>query len=358
MKIKSAILFLSVFFLYLPLAGAPQISTERINFQHRAIGKAAWEQIYVVSLIYPHVPHTVQSGEILTRMQQKYRKNQVNIIVLMPSTNDNISKFASDYPEFDFTVVPDPEFKYLSRLYKRQKTFPQTGIFNNAGKLLWSGDPLDLPMMLKIIIDKKYSEREEIRISALNSGLQAALRTGNPDLIGKAADQILALRPEQLSAVNAKAYSLEIARDSEGLKKFFQDRIKRYPKAPENYFMLLEASLRIAELANTAPQTARSFIQAFPADVESINAVAWSLLNRAPFDAQAFAVVRDCCNILQKSPEKATGKILMTQALFAYRCCKLPEARQLAKQAAAKAVNAQEKLFIKNFSEYLNMIER
>ena len=45
-------------------------SNERINFQYRAIGKAAWERIYVVSLIYPNVSHTVKSGEILTRMQK------------------------------------------------------------------------------------------------------------------------------------------------------------------------------------------------------------------------------------------------------------------------------------------------
>ena len=214
-------------------------------------------------------------------------------------------------------------------------------------------------MMLKLITGKKYSERTEIRIAALSSSLQAALRTGDPNLIGQAADQILALRPEQLSAVTAKAYSLEIAGDIAGLEKFFNDRIKRFPQVQENYFMLLEASLRLHPLAATAPQTAKSFIQNFPNEFESISAIAWTLLNNAPFDAAALAVVSDACAILQKAPAASvSGKILTTRALFAYRSCKLQEALNLLRQAYERTGNAQEKAFVKNMLEYLKAVEK
>lgn len=336
------------------------VSTEPIPFNAKAEGREAWSRIYAVSLIYLNVDYTVKSAELLSKLQKDFADKNVTVYALIPDSGNAIKEFARANKNLDFTVKQDTDLKIASRLYKRttQQGFPECGIFNHSGKLLWAGNPLDLEMMLKKITSGKYSEREEIRISALNTGLQAALRSGDPKIIGQAADQILAIRPEQLSAVNAKAYSLEIAGDAAGLEKFFRSRIARFPAETVNYLMLLEASLRIPELNQQIPVLAKEFINKFPDDVDNINAVAWSLLNNAPFNAEAFKVVCLAGKLLQSHPRAAnSSRILATRALIAYRKCDLAKAITLVKRAMAQAGSINEKNMLATLEKYFNQVQ-
>ena len=336
------------------------VSTEPIPLKYRAEGREAWSRIYVISLIYPKVGYTVKSAELLSKLQKEFAGKSVTVYALIPDSGNAIKEFAEANSNLTFTVKPDPELKTTRRLYQRSAAqgFPECGIFNYAGKLLWSGNPLDLEMMLKKITSGKYSEREEIRISALDSSLQAALRSGDPKIIGQAADQLLTLRPEQLSAVNAKAYSLEIAGDVAGLEKFFRGRIQKFPDEPVNYLMLLEAALRIPELNGQLPLLAEEFIKKFPDDIENINAVAWSLLNNAPFDAAAFAVVCKAGKLLQAHPRAAnSSRVLATRALIAYRQCDLDKAITLVKRAIAQAGSIKEKNMLTGLEKYFNQVK-
>ena len=348
--------------LFLLLAGAfapaATVSLEPIPFKPRAEAYEAWSRFYVVSLIYLKVDYTVKSAELLSRLQKEFADKNVTVYALIPDSINAVKEFAEANSNLNFTVKPDPDLKTARGLYKRTNRYPECGIFNHSGKLLWSGNPLDVEMMLKKITAGKYSEREEIRISALDSSLQAALHSGDPRIIGQAADQLLAVRPEQLSAVNAKAYSLEIARDAGGLEKFFRGRIQKFPAEPVNYLMLLEASLRIPELSSKTPALAQEFISKFPEDVDNINAVAWSLLNNAPYDAEAFSAACQAGRILQKHPRAAnSSRVLATRALIAYRQCDLGKAITLIKRAQAQAVSRNEKNMLSGLEKYFNRVK-
>ncbi len=339
------------------LWSAPQIGrTADIRFDYRATGNAAWEKLHVIAVIYPQMPFSVQAGAILTELQKQY-KNNVEFFVLLPVNTERVRKFAATHPEFDFTLASDVDLKFLRKLLgRKQDSFFQTSIFNNAGKLLWSGDPADLSMMLKRINEKKYSEREEIRIAALTSSLQAALRSGNAKVIGEAADEILRLRPEQVSAVNAKAYSLELSGNIAGLEKFYRSRIKRFPDDKGNYLALLEAATRLSQLNRTAPEIAGEFIQRFPADKENINTVLWSLLNAMPYDKNVLKCAVENEKLLTQTSglnAHTSGRMLMTRALIAYRRNRGSEALQLARQALQKTSSPGEKAFVENFIEYI-----
>lgn len=332
--------------------------TSDIKFDYRATGSSAWAKIYVITVIYPQMPFSVRAGEILTDLARQYKEKNVEFFALLPVASERVQVFAKQHPEFDFTLASDVDLSFLRKLLGRKQTsFFQVNIFNQAGKLLWSGEPVDLAMMLKRITTKKYSEQEEVRFSALTSSLQAALRSGNAKLIGEAADEILRLRPEQISAVNAKAYSLELAGDIAGLEKFYRERIKRYPEEKGNYFTLINAACRLRQLNDIAPEIADEFIKKFPADINNVNAVLWSLLNDLPYNARALKVVLKWEKLLQAVPEKsATAPILMTRALLASRCGNIADAVKLCQQAIAKAPTRDAKRFPREFLEYLQTI--
>ena len=341
------------------LFAAPQIGRTRdIKFNYRAMGSAAWEKTYVISVIYPQVPYSVRAGAILTSLKNQYKDKNAEFFALLPVKPETLEKFAANHPEFDFTLISDTDLKYMRKLLgSKQTTFFQTSIFNNAGKLLWCGETVDLPMMLKRIINKQYSEREEAQFSALTSSLQAALRSGSAKVISDAADEILRRRPEQISAVNAKAYSFELAGDIAGLEKFYRERIKRYPEEKANYFTLINTACRIAAMNSAAPEIADQVMSKFPADTDNLNAVMWTLLNRLPYNAEALKVVLKWEKLLNNLPENsATAQVLMTRSLLASRRGRINEAITLCEKAVSKAVSEEAKTFPKQFLEYLKAI--
>ena len=353
--ILCAVMLLCVFLLPAePLHG----KTSDIKFNYRATGSAAWEKLYVIAVIYPQMPFSVRTGELMSDLKQQYKDKNVGFYALLPIDNDKLQAFAKEHSELDITLASDVDLKFLRKLLgRKQENFFQTSIFNYAGKLLWSGEAVDLDMMLKRITNKQYSEREEVRLSALTNSLQAALRSGNARIIGEAADEILRLRPEQISAVNAKAYSLELAGNINGLAKFYQERLKRYPEEKGSYFTLINAACRLPQLNSLAAVTADEFIKKFPGDINNVNAVLWSLLNELPYDASSLKIALKWEKLLQAVPEKSvTAPILVTRALLASRCGKFADAIKLCQKAVSKAANNEAAAFPKQFLEYLRTI--
>ena len=331
--------------------------TSDIKFDYRATGSSAWQKLHVVAVIYPQMPFSVRAGAVLTALKAEYKDKNVEFFALLPVKQDKVKNFALQHPELDITLVGDVNLQFLRKLLgRKQQSFFQTSIFNHAGKLLWSGDTADLAMMLERITSGKYSEREEIRVAALTSSLQAALRSGSAKVISDAADEILQLRPEQVSAVNAKAYSLELAGNIEGLEKFYRQRMERFPENRGNYLALLQAACRIGQLNDKAPEIAGKFISKFPDDQANINAVLWSLLNNLPYSKNALQCAVRYEKYLTCDPAvnpSLAGRLLMTRALIAYRRCRGAEALKLAKASRSITTSAAEKLFVEKFIEYL-----
>ena len=294
----------------------------------------------------------------MQKLKQDFAGSNVELLAILHCGKAEAEKFASCHPEFDFAMSYDEDLAGLRKLLQNSgDSFNQASIFNYSGKLLWSGDPVDLPLLLKLITTQKYNERDEIRIGVHYSELQTALRSGSAKLIGQAADKILELRSEQLSAVNAKAYSLEMTGDHRQLEAFFRSRIKRFPDAPENYIMLIEAALRNPPITAIIPEIAQEFIKNCPDDSENINALAWSLLNNLPFNTQALETAGKAVGLLQKSAIADQSNVLATRALLAYRKCDLALALELITKAQAGAVSNSEKAFlqeIKNYFEHLS----
>ena len=90
------------------LFAAPQIGRTRdIKFNYRAMGSAAWEITYVISVIYPQVPYSVRAGAILTSLKNQYKDKNAEFFALLPVKPETLEKFAANHPEFDFTLISD-----------------------------------------------------------------------------------------------------------------------------------------------------------------------------------------------------------------------------------------------------------
>lgn len=349
------ILLLSVSSLLLAAQTKVSPGLSELKFDTSASGRDAWSRLYAMAVIYPDLLYSVKAGEILTEIKQK-NPQTVEVFGIVPGSLEEVQKFAKQQKSLQLTLCADKNLTETIKLLG--KNFQQSAIFNYSGKLLWAGEAIDLPMMIERIKSGKYSEREEIRIAALVSALQASLRSGNPRMINQSADMVLNVRPEQISAVNAKAFALESSGDIAALEKFFNDRIKRFPQEKSNYFMLIESAFRNPQMSKTAAETALEYFKNFPQDYRGINAICWSLITKQPLDAQALAAACAGEELLTKSPLVEDSRILTTRSLIAYKKCHLLRAIAYGRQALFAAQNANDKAFIADLLKYYDQVRK
>lgn len=315
------------------------------------------DKLFVVTALYRNLPFSVNSGAMLGKLQRQYRQAGVRIFGVFGDDGATVRAFAARHPEFDFTLCADPSFRTFTALTGGDaNAFSRATIVNEDGKTLWSGDPVDLAMMLEHITKDRYSESEEARLAELNTALQAALRSGESSLIEQAADKILAVRPEQISALNAKAFALENRRDYASLGAFLKRRVRRHPAMPEAWYMLIDLSCRVPLLANELPEAVRGFFRQFPDNAEGKIAVVWNLLNNAPQQSLPLILASEGLSELARQeaaiPGSARSRYLAARALYSCRTGDLDAAIRDSEEAVAAAGSEAEKVYLKTFLEY------
>ena len=350
---------LSFLFPALLLSAAPEVieGPAPIPAQNRNSTRGRTDKLFVVTALYRNLPFSVNSGAMLGKLQRQYRQAGVQIFGVFGDDKATVRKFAEEHPEFDFTLCADPSFQTFVKLTGGDaNAFSRATIVNEDGKTLWSGDPVDLAMMLERITKDRYSESEEARLAELNTVLQAALRSGEPGLIEQAADKVLAVRPEQISALNAKAFALENRRDYAALGAFLKKRVRRYPAMPEAWYMLIDLACRVPQLANELPEAVRGFFRQFPGDAEGKIAVVWNLLNNAPQQSMPLILasegLADLAGREAAVPAAARSRYLAARALYSCRIGDFEAAIRDSEEAIAAAGSEGEKAYLKTFLEY------
>jgi hypothetical protein len=77
------------------------------------------------------------------------------------------------------------------------------------GKIVWKGVPQELDTVIRDIQSGKFSFDSQLKLEVLHKDLQNAIQTGLPSVIIATADRILALRPDDQIAIQAKLFVFE-----------------------------------------------------------------------------------------------------------------------------------------------------
>ena len=79
----------------------------------------------------------------------------------------------------------------------------------DGGKIVWKGVPQELENVIRDIQSGKFSFDSQLKIEILHKDLQNAIQTGLPSVILATADKVLALRPDDQIAIQAKLFVFE-----------------------------------------------------------------------------------------------------------------------------------------------------
>ena len=77
------------------------------------------------------------------------------------------------------------------------------------GKIVWKGVPQELDTVIRDIQSGKFSFDSQLKLEVMHKDLQNAIQTGLPSVIIATADKILALRPDDQIAIQAKLFVFE-----------------------------------------------------------------------------------------------------------------------------------------------------
>ena len=77
------------------------------------------------------------------------------------------------------------------------------------GKIVWKGVPQELENVIRDVQSGKFGFDSQLKIEILHKDLQNAIQTGLPSVILATADKVLALRPDDQIAIQAKLFVFE-----------------------------------------------------------------------------------------------------------------------------------------------------
>ncbi len=82
-------------------------------------------------------------------------------------------------------------------------------IVADDGKIVWKGVPQELETVIRDLQSGKFSFDSQLKLEVMHKDLQNAIQTGLPSVIIATADKILALRPDDQIAIQAKLFVYE-----------------------------------------------------------------------------------------------------------------------------------------------------
>lgn len=115
---------------------------------------------------------------------------------------------ALDLTKFRMPVYGDDKGEVYSEFAGAEVVIP-FAIVADGGKIVWKGAPQELDTVIRDIQSGKFSFESQLKLELLHKDLQNAIRAGLPSVIVSHADNILALRPDDQIAIQAKLFVLE-----------------------------------------------------------------------------------------------------------------------------------------------------
>ncbi|MCE9637646.1 MAG: TlpA family protein disulfide reductase [Planctomycetes bacterium] len=169
------------------------------------------------------IPHL---GEV----QAKYADKGLRIIGVSTEKPEEVRKFVADKtPEFKYTVAVD-NLQNTSAAYMQAvgaQGIPHAFIIDKSGALAWHGHPTQMDAVLEKVVAGTFDMAKAKSTAEKRKEMFRQLPTRDPDLIGPAADAVLATDPGNEEATNIRVQIWRMKDDSAGYRKWCADLVAK-----------------------------------------------------------------------------------------------------------------------------------
>jgi len=265
--------------------------------------------------------------------------NKVRFAAVTPDSETDAKALLARRTDFDLALGIDTTRKVTPKYLGSSRMFPMAFLTDDSGKIIWSGEVVDLGETLRKCFDGSFDPSAQRKIAPLLDELQTLLSGDNETRMRRTVDAIFQLEPGQPSALRLRCFVLESSNRAPEALALIRSQIARAPKIPRLYIEALNLIARNPGLDAQTTPVIEAYAKAVTANPDSDNQLAWLLLTRREESPEAlksakFLIGRAASQLKPDASGALRGSCLNTQALLAYRLGHVSEAARLQSEAA------------------------
>ncbi len=259
--------------------------------------------------------------------------------VVTPDSEQDVKELLKRRTDFDLSFGVDTKRELTPAYLGANRLLPMAFLVGRDGKILWSGEAIDLGEALEKALNGTLNRSAQQKIAPLLEELQTLLTGDNETKMRRTVDAIFRLEPGQPSTLRIRNFVLESnGRAGEALE-LTRAQIAQAPKQARLYVEALNLIARNPALDAQTDGVVKAYHAAITNDPDVDNQIARLLLERREYSAEslknaAILVARAKSLLTVNSSGALRGACLNTQAQLAYRLGKITEAIALQEQAS------------------------
>lgn len=243
------------------------------------------------------------SSDRLIRILEHTRlanRGKLLVAVVTPDAEYDAKLFMKRHPDVRVRMIIDSERKVTPLFMAGSMLYPMAFLYDADGKILWSGEAVDLPEMMESAVNGRIDAARQRKIALLLDEMQQRMRTGEERPLRQTAEKIFSLDPANPSALRMRLFSLENQGNISGAWELVNARIKAAPGKLRLYYTAIDLMRRHRELQKMLPQLTEQFVKSastpgeliafgeallmnFPENASAVESVVKIISDKAPF---------------------------------------------------------------------------
>lgn len=298
------------------------------------------EKVYLIDFWATWCQPSCMSLKHMSALQKRYGAKGLLVAAISSEDEKSVSEFLSKQAPFSCSVGVDSGRATDALYMQDQPEMPAVFLVGKDGRLVWKGHPANLEFILKRYLEGKFSSEDAKRLLTFKGQAVAAIEKKALNELIEATDRLLEINPMDEETVRLRlAIYKERKQDREAIE--FLDRlIEIAPSEPSLCFNKLQMLMDRPEAER--PQLrefAGGMIERFKDDSETLNNLAWTLVDEADFgDAQLDLALKAATMAVEKLPADVDstqrGATLDTLARVSYCVGLLDKAVELQEKSA------------------------
>ncbi len=300
------------------------------------------------------------SLRLLAQARRDFAKSGLATAAFISADDKDAPSVAAKFANGPCSFAIDDKGATKALYLGSEAVLPALFLVGADGKIVWQGSPTDLFFILKRHLDGKFSAADARKVQALRKEIASAIAAKSLDKALEPGDALLEILPADYETVKLRLSMYDAKKNSSEAQGFLSRLIEKAPEEPCLHFWKLELMLRSEPKASSAElaKFASLMIERFKDDPETLNNLAWTLVDEAAFGdaplAEAFKASSMSVALLSASEYAAINKAvgLDTFARLHYSLGLLDKAVELQAQACDEAKDGDDAAQFKKLLDY------
>lgn len=289
-------------------------------------------KLSVAVFILCRAPQAMPTVMMLESLAARYGKN-INIAIITPDSADDLKTLLNEVPVKRISAGVDSERKLTANFMAGSPLYPMAFVSDYEGKILWSGEAVDLGEMVSRRFEGKFNAEAARKISPLLDELHVCMRNNDDRKMNNLVREILSYEPGNAAALRLRLFSLEQRNRTFEAWQLIYGELEKSPDIPRLYFTALDLITGDRRLAGQLEKVLVSFERNI-SDAEHRALMAYTLCERISYNITALKMADKLLSTVKTDGLSGASSALYyaAKADVAYRMCRLQEAVELQKK--------------------------